>query len=97
MTQTQLDAAVATATGESIGLVRSLGFSLVAAGPDDPESGEMDLVLDCPTCGRPVAFPGRAGDGSPALAECHRCDAYFAFGPEDPYVSGTVLLNDHFD
>ncbi len=37
---------------------------------------------------RPVAYPGRAGDGSPALAECEGpCDLIFDFDPARVYAS----------
>src|SRR5258705_93804 len=82
MTQSQLDTAVAMAIGESLEVVLSLGFSLVVTGRDGRDLEASDLVLDCPTCGQPVTYPGRASDGSQALAECVRCDIYFAFPPE---------------
>ena len=43
-------------------------------------------MLDCPFCGRPVPYPGLAGDGSETMAECDRCDVYFGFDPEEVYV-----------
>ena len=42
-------------------------------------------MLDCPFCRRPVPYPGPAGDGSETLAECDRCDVYFAFDPSEVY------------
>jgi hypothetical protein len=52
------------------------------------EPEELRLVVDCPFCGRAVPYPGLAGDGTPALAEClsERCDVYFDFAPGDVYV-----------
>ena len=59
------------------------------AAPVDPEPIALRLVIDCPSCGRPAPYPGRAGDGSPALAECagHRCDIFFDFDLADVYVA----------
>ena len=70
MTQAQLDRAVAGATGESLRTIRRLGFGLRPPRRDDLEPEDLRLVVDCPFCGRPVAYPGPARDGSPALAEC---------------------------
>ena len=88
MTQHQLDFAVARATGESPRHVHRLGFSLLAPTPVDPEPEDLRLVLDCPSCGDAVPYPGAAGDGSPALAECPRCDVYFAYDPAEVYAAG---------
>jgi hypothetical protein len=80
----QLDRAVARATGESLRTVRERGFGVFeirpAAGPE-----RLTLVADCPHCRRPVPYPGRAADGSPALAECTDCDLYFEPRPETVY------------
>jgi hypothetical protein len=88
MTQSQLDRTVAARTGESARTVRRLGFQFQAA-PIDPEPIALRLVIDCPSCGRPAPYPGRAGDGSPALAECpgNRCDILFDFDLADVYVA----------
>ena len=86
MTQPLLERAVADALGEPLATVRRLGFGLTTldrpAEPDDPR-----LVLDCPFCGRAVPYPGRARDGSLALAECLRCDVYFDFAEVEVYAT----------
>jgi hypothetical protein len=89
MTQSQLDRSIAGLTGESPRTIRRLGFGLQAASPGDPE--DLRLVVDCPFCGRPVPYPGRVPDGSPALAECAepRCDVYFDFDPAEVYAAAT--------
>ena len=89
MTQSQLLRSVAGRTGESVSTVRRLGFNLGHAAPDDLDPIDIRLVVDCPSCRRPVPYPGRAGDGSPALAECAdpRCDLYFAFDPARVYAA----------
>ena len=80
MTRAHLLRAVAGRTGESPHTIRRLGFGIPT---DDLEPEDLRLVVACPHCGRPVPYPGRAADGSPALAECAapRCDAFFDFDP----------------
>lgn len=77
MTQRQLDRAVAAATGESLATIHRLGF----VAPADLEPEDLPLAVDCPFCRRPVTYPGLAGGGAAALAECDRCDVYFDFCP----------------
>jgi len=86
MTQRQLDRAVAAATGESLATVHRFGF--VAPCPLDPE--DLTLAIDCPFCGASAAYPGLAGDGAVALAECDGCDVYFDFQPGDVYAAPAV-------
>jgi hypothetical protein len=81
LTQSQIDQAVAQATGESLRTVRNRGFSEPAL----LEADDITLVLDCPFCGRAVPYPGRARDGSAVLAECLRCDVYFGFDETEVY------------
>ena len=85
MTQTQLDCAVAGATGESLRTIHHLGFSVLGNEPEVPETDDLVLVVDCPFCGRAVPYHGRCSDGSKPLAECERCDVYFDFADEDVY------------
>ena len=85
MTRLALDRAVAAATGETTSTIRRLGFGPAAAPHDDP--GDLALALDCPFCGRPVAYPGRGRRDEPALAECGRCDVYFDFDDAEVYVA----------
>jgi len=89
MTQSQLDGAVALATGESLRHVHRLGFSLLTRDPGDLEPEDLRLALDCPFCGTAVPYPGVAGDGTPALGDCPRCDVYFDFDPAEVYAAGT--------
>ena len=49
-------------------------------------------MLDCPFCGRPVAYPGRGKAGEPALAECPRCDVYFDFADAEVYAAGPAAI-----
>ena len=86
MTQPLLERAVADALGEPIATVRRLGFGLTTLDHLD-ETADLRLVLDCPFCGRAVSYPGRARDGSLALAECLRCDVYFDFAEVEVYAT----------
>ena len=90
MTQAQLHRRVAGRTGESLRTIRRLGFHLQPEASGEPDQPDVRLVVDCPSCRRPVPYPGRAGDGSPALAECPRpsCDLYFDFDPARVYDIG---------
>ena len=89
MTQSQLESSVALATGESPRTIRHLGFGLQPIRPSDPGPEDLRLLVDCPFCGRAVAYPGQARDGSPTLAECTdpRCDVYFDFAIRDVYAA----------
>ena len=83
MTRTQLNHQVARITGEPIGNIAALGFSLLRPGGESMESEDIRLVLECPFCGRPVPYPGRGAAGSEPMAECERCDVDFDFLPQD--------------
>ena len=89
MTQTQLERSVSARTGESLRTIHRLGFGLQSRTPRDLEPEDLRLVVDCPFCGRAVPYPGRASQGTPALAECldPRCDVYFDFAVRDVYVA----------
>ena len=86
MTQTQVEHQIAGMTGESLATILRMGFSTMLQQPDELEPEDVQLVLDCPFCGHPVPYPGLAGDGSEAMAECDRCDVYFGFDPEEVYT-----------
>ena len=83
MTRTQLNHQVARITGEPIGNITALGFSLLRPGGESMEPEDIRLVLECPSCGRPVPYPGPAAAGSEPMAECERCDVYFGFLPQE--------------
>jgi hypothetical protein len=87
MTQAQLEAAVADATGESLRTVHRLGFGLLAGPGDGRGPEDLALVLDCPFCRRPVPYPGRCRDGSTPLGECVDCDVYFGFADDEVYAA----------
>jgi hypothetical protein len=88
MTQAQLDRSIADRTGESPRTIHRLGFGLHSHTSGDLEPEDLRLVVDCPFCGRAVPYPGQAGHGTPALAECvdPRCDVYFDFAITDVYA-----------
>ncbi len=83
-----IDRAVAAATGEPLSTIRRLGFGPAAL--QAPDTAGIALVLDCPFCGRPAAYPGRSKSGEPAMAECERCDVYFDFADDEVYVTQTA-------
>ena len=87
MNRRQLDRAVARATGESLRTIRERGFGVFEIRPAAAGPERLTLVADCPHCRRPVPYPGRAADGSPALAECTDCDLYFEPRPETVYTT----------
>lgn len=89
MTHAQLIRTVAGRTGESAGTVRRRGFHLHAERPADPPPDDLRLVVDCPSCRRPVPYPGCDRAGSPALAECADpgCDLLFDFDPARVYAA----------
>ena len=89
MTQTQLNHALAVQTGEPLSVIRRLGFSLLNGPCNQPAADDIRLVVHCPFCGDQVPYPGRSGDGSNTLAECHGCDVYFEFDDRDVFPAST--------
>jgi hypothetical protein len=89
MTRAQLNHSIADRTGESLSLIRRLGFSLVAKRPREPRTEDIRLVLHCPFCNRQVPCPGCSGDGSKALAECRDCDVEFEFDDGEVFPTST--------
>jgi hypothetical protein len=85
MTQAQLDQAIAACTGEQLTRIRHHGFSLLNEHHHQPEADDIRLVVPCPFCGDQVPYPGRAGDGANALAECQGCDVYFEFDDREVF------------
>jgi len=86
MTQRLLHGELAKTTGESVAILRTVGFNLVARQADDLEPEQIVLVLDCPFCRQPVPYPAPTRDGSETLAECDRCDIYFPFQVDEVYT-----------
>lgn len=91
MTQQQLDCAVATATGESLRLVRHHGFSLLDRIGPDHSVDEILLVIDCPFCGGAIPIASVPAQTAQPTAECDHCELAFAYQPEDVYVATQPL------
>jgi hypothetical protein len=92
MTGAQLNARIAARTGESLAVIRHLGFQLQSEPGEEPAAEDLRLVVHCPFCRGAVPYPGRSRDGSAALAECAECDVYFPFEDRDvfPASSGRI-------
>jgi hypothetical protein len=86
MTRTQLERAVAGATGEPLRTVRRRGFGLLAEAPSDPRADELVLAVDCPFCRHPVVLQAGPGD-EPGLGGCDHCDVEFDFDASEIYVA----------
>jgi hypothetical protein len=85
MTRNQVSHLIAARTGESLAVIRRLGFQLKSGPREEPADEDIRLVVHCPFCRRQVAYPGRSRDGSTALAECADCDVYFEFEERDVF------------
>ena len=92
---TRLNRQIATRTGESLAVIRRLGFQLQAPPREEPITEDICLVVHCPFCRGTVSYPGRSGDGSRALAECPDCDVYFDFDDRDVIPAGARRLAEH--
>ncbi len=95
MTRTQLNSRIAARTGESVSVIRRLGFQLKSQPCEEPVTEEIRLVVHCPFCGDQVPYPGRTHDGSNALAECHGCDVYFDFQDRDVFPASSRAAMSH--
>jgi len=91
MTRSQLDRTVARRTGEPLAVIRRLGFQARSGRPDDLESEDLHLAVDCPFCGGGVTLPPSPA-GPPALADCGGCDVEFEFAAADVYAAGPGLV-----
>jgi hypothetical protein len=83
MTNSEIERAVARATGESRRVISRYGFSLV---PDEHEpQTDVSLAVDCPGCGIRLDV----ADVSDPLTEleCGRCDAVYRFAVDELYVA----------
>jgi hypothetical protein len=85
MTHSQLNDCIANRTGDLISVIRRLGFQLKSQPYQDTSAEDICLVVYCPSCRGQVPYPGRARDGSTALAECFACDIYFPVEDRDFY------------
>jgi hypothetical protein len=89
---TRLNHRIAARTGEALSLIRHLDFQLKVVPSDEPHGREVVLGVRCPFCRGAVAYPGRARDGSPAMAECGRCDVYFPVADHDVFPTTEAAL-----
>jgi hypothetical protein len=82
MTQSQLNLAVASRTGESLATVRSIGFSTLKALRARLEPDDIALRLECPFCRAPIDL-ARARS---SLAACDACDTEFEYDEREVFV-----------
>jgi hypothetical protein len=83
MNQSEIERAVARATGESRRFIKHFGFSLIA---DEPGScTDLALAIDCPGCGAALN-PDDVLDRLSEV-ECAHCDAVYLIAPEEVYVA----------
>jgi hypothetical protein len=82
MNQSEVERAVARATGESRHFVRRFGFSLIT---DEPKFDTAPaLAIDCPGCG--AVFDPSNGLNLGKGLECPRCDAIYPVSVDEFYV-----------
>ena len=83
MNQSEVERAVARATGESRRFIKRFGFSLI----DDEHEHCIDpaLVIDCPGCGAVFNLHGVANRLTEL--ECLRCDAVYPVAADELYVA----------
>jgi hypothetical protein len=88
MTNAQVNHLIAARTGESLAVIRHLGFQL-SEPREEPAAEDICLVVHCPFCRGHVPYPGRTRDGSAALAECVECDVYFEVEDRDVFPASS--------
>jgi hypothetical protein len=82
MNQSEVERAVARATGESRRFIKRFGFSLLY---EDPEHcSDPALAIDCPGCGAVFNLDDVANLLSEL--ECPRCDAVYPVAADELYV-----------
>jgi hypothetical protein len=87
MPQPHCDPLLAGTIGESLRALRGRVVTNLAGLSGDEDSLGLYRAVDCPFCRCAVPYPGQAGDGSAALAECLVCDVYFDYRPNDVYAA----------
>lgn len=87
MTRSQLHAAVAQATGESLGTINRIGFTQdVVLRHDHSERSDPLKVVDCPCCGGTIVLTWSRFDKLPEFAECRRCETIVDYHPWEIYT-----------
>ena len=86
MNQSDVERAVARATGESRRFVKLFGFSLLAE--ESERCSDPVLTIDCPGCGTAL----NPDDVVNLLSEleCPRCDAVYPLSTDEIYVVDTA-------
>jgi hypothetical protein len=91
MASLTIDQTIARITGESLRRIRRIGFSLPVERYTDSNADELEVVLDCPFCRRPLPYPSLVSLDDPSLAECLICDVEFEFDRDEVYVLVTPM------
>ena len=94
MTSNQVNHLIVARTGESLAVIRRLGFQIKSEPDQPPAAEEVCLVVHCPFCRGAVPYPGRARDGSTPMAECEGCDVYFPFQDRDVFPASASRLTE---
>jgi hypothetical protein len=83
MNQSEVERAVARATGESRRFIKLFGFSLLSEEPE--HRSDPALAIDCPGCGTAL----NPDDVVNLLSEleCPRCDADYPVAADELYVA----------
>ena len=100
MTQEEIDRAVARATGETVRVIESRGFTMQEEESSDPDADDGRLCIDCPRCRTPILLSDRGLAYLPEAADCDRCDAFFDYAFEEiydiaPTVPESMSIHDH--
>ena len=89
MTRTQVNHLIAARTGESLAVIRRLGFQLKSVPREEPPPRTSGWSSTAPSAAGQVPYPGRSRDGSAAMAECADCDVYFPFEDRDVFPASS--------
>ena len=82
MNQSEVERAVARATGESRRFIKRFGFSLLSEEPE--RCADPALAIDCPGCG--AVFNLDDVSNPQIELECPRCDAVYPVASDELYV-----------
>ena len=82
MNQSEVERAVARATGESWRFIKCFGFSLLSEEPE--HCADPALGIDCPGCGTVFKLNDVANHLSEL--ECPRCDAVYPVAADELFV-----------